>query len=102
MPTNESTQDVINNWRNFIVSNGTIISNGTLKIDGNIAYQVTGIADINGSNKNMRYEGISFVKNGKMYSFLLQAPDSDFDKEEQNFNIIFKQFQSPINFFFLI
>ncbi|MEL7671467.1 DUF4013 domain-containing protein [Methanobacterium sp.] len=94
MPTNESTQDVINNWRNFIVSNGTIISNGTLKIDGNIAYQVTGIADINGSNKNMRYEGISFVKNGKMYSFLLQAPDSDFDKEEQNFNIILNSFKA--------
>ncbi len=93
MPSNESTQDVINKGRNFVVSNGTIISNGTLKIDGNTAYQVTCMDNNNGSSKNMRYEGISFVKNGKMYSFLLQAPNKDFDKEKSNFDLILNSFK---------
>lgn len=93
MPSNESTQDVINNGRNFVVSNGTIISNGTLKIDGNTAYQVTCIDNNNGSSTNMRYEGINFVKNGKMYSFFLQAPNKDFDKEKSNFDLILNSFK---------
>ena len=93
MPSNESTQDVINKGRNFVVPNGIVISNGTLKIDGNTAYQVTCIDNNNGPTKNMRFEGISFVKNGKLYSFLLQAPDSDFDKEKQDFNLILNSFK---------
>ena len=93
MPSNESTQDIINNMRNTVVPNGTIISKGTLKIDGNTAYQVTGVDNSNGPTKNMRLEGISFVKNGKMYSFLLQAPNKDFDKEKQNFNLILNSFK---------
>jgi len=40
----------------FIVPNGTISSNSTLKIDGNTAYQVTCKDNNNGNNKNMRYE----------------------------------------------
>jgi len=93
MPTNESTQDIINKGQKVIPPNGTIISKGTLKIDGNTAYQVTCKDNTNGPTKNMIVEGISFVKNGKIYSFFLQAPDSDFDKEKQNFNIILNSFK---------
>lgn len=87
MPSNESTQDVINKAKNFTVRDLTKISNGTLNIDGNTAYQVTCVDNTNGPNK-MRCEGISFVKNGKMYRILLQAPDSNFDKEKPNFDMV--------------
>lgn len=93
MHTNKSNQDIINNMRNTVVPNGTMISKGTLKIDGNTAYQVTCIDNSNGPTKNMRLEGISFTKNGKMYSFLLQAPNNDFDKEKSNFDIILNSFK---------
>lgn len=93
MPSNKSTQDIINNMQNTVVPNGTILSKGTLKIDGNTAYQITCINKDNGSNQSMRYEGISFVKNGKMYSFLLQAPNKDFDKEKSNFDLILNSFK---------
>jgi PsbP. len=92
MPSNKSTQNIINNMQNTVVPNGTILSKGTLKIDGNTAYQVTCI-DNNNSSSKMRYEGISFVKNGKMYSFLLQTPNNDFDKEKSNFDIILNSFK---------
>ena len=79
--------------RNTVIPNGTMISKGTLKIDGNTAYQVTGVDNSNGPTKNMRLEGISFTKNGKMYSFLLQAPNNDFDKEKSNFDLIINSFK---------
>lgn len=93
MPSSMSTQDVINSGQNFRIPGGSIISNGTLQIDGNTAYQITYVDHNNGPNRNMRFEQIGFVKNGKIYSFLLQAPDIYFDNETSNFNMILNSFK---------
>ena len=88
MPSNESTQDVINNAKKFRVPNWTKLSNGTLKIDGNTAYQVTYIDNNYGPQEGIKCEEIGFVKNGKIYGILLTAPYYNFDKEKPNFNMV--------------
>lgn len=88
MPSNASTQDVVNSAKEFIVPNWTKLSNGTLKIDGNTAYQVTYIDNDYGPEEGIRCEQIGFVKNGKIYSIVLSAPYYNFDKEKSNFNIV--------------
>lgn len=99
MPSTESTQDVINNGQSFLIPGGTIISNGTLKIDGETAYQTTYTYNDNSPNGLSRYEQIGFVKNGKIYSFLFKAPDSDFDNEKPNFEMILNSFKVQSSFF---
>ena len=93
MPSNESTQDVINNAKKFRFLNDTKLSNGTLEIDGVTAYQITYICNEYGDEEGIRSEQIGFVKNGNIYSIILQAPYYNFDKEKPNFDMVLNSFK---------
>ncbi|MGF7117107.1 hypothetical protein [Methanobacterium oryzae] len=94
MPTSEkSDQEAIKETQSSMNVDGTKISNITLKIDNNMAYG--GIYRVNDldSDEIIRTEELSFVKNGKVYDLIIQAPNSKFDKEKANFDMILKTFK---------
>jgi hypothetical protein len=65
------------------------ISNKTLSIDNNTAYENTfTVDDKTDFSENMTLEQINIVKNGTTYTFMLQAPVNDFNNEQTNFNIM--------------
>jgi hypothetical protein len=65
------------------------ISNKTLSIDNNTAYEnIFTVDDKADFSENMTLEQINIIKNGTTYTFMLQAPVNDFNNEETNFNIM--------------
>jgi len=70
------------------------ISNNTLKIDGNTAYETT--YTINNPTifpEITTDQQIALVKNGTTYSLDFQAPTNDFNNEKPNFDIILNSFK---------
>lgn len=93
---NESIQDIIKDMQRDIDPNDTIISNGTLKIGGSTAYQVTYEITPKNSYSNSHtttIKDITFAKNGKVYNFFMEDITPDFDKEKQSFNVILNSFK---------
>jgi hypothetical protein len=70
------------------------ISNSTMTVDGNTAYETTFIVDDSTfSPEIMKVQQIIFSKNGNTYGLEFQAPDKDFDQEKSNFNITLNSFK---------
>lgn len=84
-----SDQTAINLNKNTLVpSNWTKVSNSTITIDNNTAYETS--YTIAGQDKISQ---IFMVKNGTTYIFTSQAPLSTFDNETKNFDVIIKSFK---------
>lgn len=67
------------------------ISNDMLIIDGNKAYRQIFTVNCNGTV--LKCEQINFVKNNKGYIMTFQTPESDFNREKPNFDIILNSFK---------
>ena len=89
-PNGEMTdQDIINSIQSCPnPSNQKKISNNTLTIDGNKAYENIFII-----NKTTKMREIFFIKNSNLYDLTFQTTNNDFDKEKQNFDIILNSFK---------
>jgi len=75
-----------------------IISNNTLIIDGNTAYETT--YTVNNSTifpEIMTDQQIAFVKNGTTYGLDFRAPINDFNNEKPNFDMILNSFKIQKN-----
>ncbi len=83
-----SEKGVIKQLENTKTPGWKKISHSTLTIDGKKAYKDVFIYKNGDSTQNMRFEQVYFVKNGKTYIMLIQAPDNDFENERSNFNTI--------------
>ena len=95
-PYGMSNQDIIDSIKNPTNQEGVYkkISNNTITFDGNTAYENTYIVnDSNRFNQTMKEEEINFIKNGKTYSLIFDAPENTFDTEQSNFNIILNSFK---------
>ena len=70
------------------------LSNNTITFDGNTAYEnIYIVNDSNRFNQTMKEEEINFIKNGKTYSLIFDAPQNTFDTEKSNFNITLNSFK---------
>lgn len=89
-PPFTSDQDAINSIQNLETPSGwQIISNKTITLDGNTAYET--IYSINNSTQfteTMTNQQITLVKNGNTYFLDFQAPANDYYNELTNFNTI--------------
>ncbi len=89
-PPFTSDQDAINSIQNLETPSGwQIISNKTITLDGNTAYET--IYSINNSTQfteTMTDQQITLVKNGNTYFLDFQAPANDYYNELTNFNTI--------------
>lgn len=89
-----SDQDAINQAQNGQDIEWVKISNSTTKIDGNTAYKSTFTDnDTNIFTQLMKIQQIFLIKNGNTYYLTFQAPNKDFDKEKQNFDLILNSFK---------
>ena len=87
-PTGESDQD--SNYLSQPIPVGwQKISNKTLDIDNNIAYEtIYTINDTADYTEIMTDQNIVFTKNGKIYLLDFQAPINDFENNKPDFNVI--------------
>jgi hypothetical protein len=95
-PTGMSNQDLIDSIQNPVNQDGSWdkISNGTINIDGNNAYENIYIfKDSNRFKQTMKEEQISFIKNGKTYTLIFDAPVQSFDRDKSYFNITINSFK---------
>ena len=85
-----SKQDAVNSIQNLDTPSGwQIISNKTIILDGNIAYEtIYTINDSTQFTETMTDQQITFVKNESTYFLDFQAPASDFNNEQTNFDTI--------------
>jgi len=96
-PKDLSNQDLIDSIKNPVNGddgNWEKISNSTISINGNTAYENT----YNVTNSSLFKEPIimkeiNFIKNGYTYGLSFQAPTNDFNNEQTNFNITLNSFQ---------
>ena len=90
LDTGYSNQELLNRERNMShVSDGYEISNSTLTVDGNTAYEYTMMS----VNKLQKTKVVCFAKNGNTYYISFEAPNKDFDKEKPNFNLMLNSFE---------
>lgn len=82
---------IIEMQQNNLFDGSTRISNDTITLDGEKAYE--NIYFDNNTLKNMRVNQIYFVKNDITYVITLQANTTNFDNEKSNFNIILNSFK---------
>ena len=95
-PKNMSDQSIIDMIQNPNNQGGNYqrISNSTVTVDGNTAYENIYIV-----NDTSRFTGltkekeINFIKNGNTYGLIFDAPVQTFDQEETNFNITLNSFK---------
>lgn len=97
-PTDESDQDAINEIQNSSdpdeSSCTTLISNNTLTIDNETAYETTSIIkDYTKFNQTMKEEDITLVKNGKTYFMYFLAQNNEFNNEKPNIDLIINSFK---------
>ena len=96
-PKGMSNQDIINMIQNPTNQEGVWekISNSTIVIDGNIAYENNYIVtnDSNQFNQTMKEQDVIFIKNGNIYGLIFDAPVQNFDQEKSNFNITLNSFK---------
>ncbi len=95
-PYDMSDQDSINSIE--LVSDNqpgwTKISNNTLSVDGNTAYEYTfSVNDSTNFNNILTIEQINIVKNGTTYAMIIQAPANDFNNEKPYFDTILNSFK---------
>ena len=70
------------------------ISNNTLTIDGNTAYEtIYAVNNPSIFHEIIIIQQIVFVKNGTTYSLDFQAPNNEFNNEKPNFDIILNSFK---------
>lgn len=69
------------------------IGSNTLTIDNKTAYEDIFIVNDTHYSKLMKISRIILVKNDKTYLIHLQAPETEFDKEKVNFNVILNSFK---------
>jgi hypothetical protein len=88
-PKGMSNQDLINSIQNpSNPSSYQKISNSTIIVDGNTAYENTYIFNDPSKFKlPMEEQQINFFRNGTAYGLLFDAPENTFDTEKSNFNI---------------
>ena len=94
-PKNMSNQDLINTIQYPSNPSGwQKISNSTLTVDGNTAYEnIYTVNDSSQFTEIMTDEQINFIKNGYTYALDFQAPINDFNNEKSNFNITLNSFK---------
>ena len=95
-PEGMSNQDIIDSIQNPTKQDGVYekISNNTTTFDGNTAYEnIYIVNDSNRFNQTMKEEEITFIKNGKTYALIFDAPENTFDTEKSNFNITLNSFK---------
>jgi hypothetical protein len=92
--SNLSEQEIVDVMRNGTDSLGTKISNDTIMINGKTAYRdVYTVNNLWPPVIDQRIEQILFVKNEKTYLFTFEAPNWDYSKEKQNFDMIINSFK---------
>jgi hypothetical protein len=95
-PKDMSYQEIVDAIKNPTNQGGNyqLISNSTLTVDGNTAYENIYIV-----NDSSRFTGlvkekeINFIKNGNTYALLFDAPQQTYDQEEANFNTTLNSFK---------
>ena len=94
-PTGMSNQDLIDIIQNPTNQDGwEKISNSTITVDGNTAYEnIYIVNDSNRFKQTMKEEQISFIKNRKTYALIFDAPVQSFDQEKSYFNITINSFK---------
>jgi hypothetical protein len=95
-PTGMSNQDLIDSIQNPTNQDGSgeKISNSTITVDGNTAFEnIFIVNDSNRFKQTMKEEQISFIKNGKTYALIFDAPVQSFDQEKSYFNITINSFK---------
>ena len=94
-PEGMSNQDLINSIQNPSNPNTyQKISNNTIIIDGNVAYENTYIVnDSSRFNQTIKEQQLNFIRNGTSYALIFDAPENTFDNEKSNFNITLNSFK---------
>jgi PsbP-like protein len=94
-PPGMSDQEAITGIQNSINPDGfQKISNNTLTIDGNTAYETTYTVNNHTIFPEITTDQqIALVKNGTTYSLDFQAPTNEFNNEKPNFDIILNSFK---------
>ncbi len=87
-----SEQDAINEMQNSTMDGATKISNDTITLDGETAYENIFLVN-NTHETDMKVNHIYFEKNGITYAITLQAREIYYDSEKSNFDIFLKSFK---------
>ncbi|UTB31872.1 MAG: photosystem II reaction center PsbP family protein [Methanobacterium sp. ERen5] len=92
--SNQELIDSIKNPVNEADGNWEKISNSTISINGNTAYETTfNVTNSSQFKEPIIMKEIDFIKNGYTYGLSFQAPPNDFNNELTNFNITLNSFQ---------
>jgi hypothetical protein len=92
--SNQNLIDSIKNPVNEDDGNWEKISNSTISINGNTAYENTyNVTNSSQFEEPIIMKEINFIKNGYTYGLSFQAPTNEFNNEQTNFNITLNSFQ---------
>jgi hypothetical protein len=96
-PEGMSNQDLINSIQNPSNPSGWLkISNNTIMVDGNTAYETLYTVNDSHFTEIMTDEQINFIKGDYSYGLDFQSPTNDFNNEKPNFNITLNSFKTII------
>lgn len=96
-PKDISNQEIIDSIKNPVNEddgNWVKISNSTISINGNTAYENTyNVTNSSQFKEPLIIKEINFIKNGYTYGFNFLAPTNEFNNEQTNFNITLNSFK---------
>jgi hypothetical protein len=97
IPKEVSNQELIDSIKDPVnegYGNWVKISNNTISINGNTAYENTyNVTNSPQSKEPLIIKEIDFINNGYTYGFSFQAPVNEFNNEQNNFNITLNSFK---------
>jgi hypothetical protein len=94
LPFGLSDQEALKSMENSRSDGWKRISNNTLTVDNNKAYEdIFIVNDTSNFPEIMKVQQIAFAKNGKMYTLVFQAPEKSFDNEKSNFDTMLNSIQ---------
>jgi hypothetical protein len=88
IPTNKSEKDIISGFRDIRTPGWTKISNNTRTIANNTAYEWVYLVKDHKFGGTWRIHQIVLVKNGVIYSIMLQSPVTQFDTAKPVFDMV--------------
>jgi len=93
-PKGTSNQDLIYSIQNPSNPSGwQKISNNTIMVDGNTAYETLYTVNDSHFTEIMTDEQINFIKGDYSYGLDFQSPSNEFNNEKSNFNITLNSFK---------
>lgn len=69
------------------------VSNNTILLDGNIAYETVLVGKRPLSNEILKDQGVSLIKNRTIYGVNFIAPEKTFDTKKTNFDTVINSFK---------